>query len=62
MVGYDASTNKAVLNPSANLKRGAKYTVVVATGAEDLAGNGLDQDQDPSNVNQKMVWRFTVRN
>ena len=61
MVGYDASTNKAVLNPTANLKRGAKYIAVVGTGAEDLAGNGLDQNPALTG-NQPKQWSFTVRN
>jgi len=44
VVSYDAaSTRKALLNPNANLRRGAKYKAVVTTGATDLAGNGLDQ-------------------
>ncbi len=61
VVGYDASTNKAVLNPTANLKRGAKYTAVVGTGAEDLAGNGLDQTPILGG-DQPKQWSFTVRN
>ena len=61
VVTYDASTNKAVLNPTANLKRGAKYTAVVGTGAEDLAGNGLDQAPTLAG-DQPKQWSFTVRN
>ena len=57
---YDPSTNNVVLNPSANLKRGARYTAVVSTGAEDLAGNGLDQAPTLSG-NQPKQWSFTVR-
>ncbi len=60
-VGYDASTNKAVLNPDANLKRGARYKAVVGTGAQDLAGNGLDQTPSLSGGQPKQ-WFFTVRN
>jgi hypothetical protein len=33
----------------------------VTTGAQDLAGNRLDQDQNPSNDNQPKNWKFTVR-
>lgn len=62
VVSYDAEKKKSTLNPDANLKRGAKYKAVVTTGAKDLAGNQLDQDQDPSNGNQPKVWFFTVRN
>jgi hypothetical protein len=61
-VSYDAQKKKAILNPDANLLRGKTYKAVVTTGAKDKAVNRLDQDQDPSNGNQKKVWRFTVRN
>jgi CSLREA domain-containing protein len=61
-VSYDAQKKKAILNPDANLLLGKTYKAVVTTGAKDRAGNRLDQDQDPSNGNQKKVWRFTVRN
>ncbi len=61
-VTYDAVANKATLDPSADLRRGDRYRVVVTTGARDEAGNRLDQDGDPSNGHQKMVWRFRVRN
>ena len=59
-VTYDGVHNKVLLDPSAELHRGDNYRVEVATEAQDLAGNSLDQD--PSNGNQKMVWRFKVRN
>ena len=58
-VSYDASTEEAVLNPNVNLKRG-KYKAVVTTGAQDLAGNQLDQDPTLSG-NQPKEWFFTVR-
>ncbi|MDP9486987.1 MAG: Ig-like domain-containing protein, partial [Actinomycetota bacterium] len=61
-VTYDAANEIAVLNPSINLERGVTYRAVVTTGARDLAGNRLDQDQDPSNGNQPKAWFFTVRN
>jgi len=61
VVTYDADTNKAILNPNANLKLGTKYKAVVTTGAQDVAGNRLDQDQDPSNGLQKKAWTFTIR-
>lgn len=60
-VSYDATANKALLNPDAPLVRGAKYRVMVTPEAKDEAGNRLDQDQDPSNGNQKKAWFFTVR-
>ena len=61
-VTYNGVANKAKLDPSAELHRGDYYRVEVTTGVQDLAGNSLDKDQDPSNGNQKMVWRFKVRN
>ena len=61
LVGYDASTKKAVLNPNANLKRGTTYKAVVTTGAKDLAGNMLDQDPGVTG-NQQKAWSFKTRN
>jgi subtilisin-like proprotein convertase family protein len=61
VVGYDAATKKAVLNPNANLQRGAKYKAVVTTATKDLAGNRLDQNAALSGLQQK-AWFFTVRN
>src|SRR4051794_16631908 len=62
VVSYDPSTKKATLNPNSNLKLGTKYKAAVTTGAKDLAGNQLDQDQDPSNGLQQMGWSFTIKN
>jgi subtilisin len=62
VVTYDPNTNKAILNPNANLQRGTKYKAAVTTGAKDLAGNQLDQDQDPSNGLQQKGWSFTIIN
>ncbi|CAA9429208.1 MAG: hypothetical protein AVDCRST_MAG80-449 [uncultured Rubrobacteraceae bacterium] len=62
VVSYNATTNKAILNPNANLQLGTKYKAVVTTGAQDVAGNRLDQDQDPSNGLQQRSWTFTIRN
>ena len=59
-VTYDAATKRAVLNPSANLQRGATYKSVVSAGARDLAGNQLDQDPTLTG-NQMKVWLFTIR-
>jgi hypothetical protein len=59
-VTYDAATKRAVLNPSANLKRGATYKAVVTSGAKDLAGNALDQNPSVTG-NQMKVWYFTIR-
>jgi hypothetical protein len=40
-VTYDAATKRAVLNPSANLRRGATYKAVVTAGVRDLRATGL---------------------
>jgi hypothetical protein len=55
---------KATLNPfgtsSTMLAKNTKYKVVVTTGAEDLAGNALDQN--PTTVgNQQKTWTFTTK-
>jgi hypothetical protein len=62
VVTYDPNTNKAILNPELNLQRGTKYKAAVTTGAEDVAGNRLDQDQDPTNGLQQKGWSFKTRN
>jgi subtilisin family serine protease len=62
VVTYKPTTNKAILDPNANLKLGTKYKAVLTTGATDLAGNQLDQDQDPSNGLKQKGWTFTTRN
>jgi len=62
VVTYDAMAKKAILNPDANLKRGTRYKAAVTTGAKDVAGNQLDQDQDPSNGLQQKGWSFTIKN
>jgi hypothetical protein len=60
-VSYDVATKKAILNPSTNLSLGRTYRATMTTGAQDVAGNRLDQDQNPSNGNQPKNWKFTVR-
>jgi Tol biopolymer transport system component len=59
-VTYDVDTRTATLNPTNSLRRGATYKAVVTTGATDLAGNKLDQNNSRSGQQQK-VWFFTVR-
>ena len=59
VVSYDATANKAILNPNANLQLGTKYKAVVTTGATDLAGNQLDQNTTTAGLQQK-AWSFTV--
>ena len=61
-VSYDGATKNATLNPTNNLRLGTTYKAVVSTGAKDVAGNQLDQDQSPSNGLQQKTWLFTVRN
>ena len=62
-VSYDAESRKATLNPFGTsttlLTKGVTYKAVVSTGAKDLAGNSLDQDESLSGSQQK-VWFFTV--
>ena len=60
-VSYDATTKKATLNPNANLQRGTRYRAVVTTGAQDLAGNQLDQNSNLDGLQQK-TWTFKIRN
>jgi hypothetical protein len=55
------ATNTATLNPENRLRLGSRYKVVVSTETRDLAGNGLDQDQDPTNGLESKRWFFTVR-
>ncbi len=60
-VGYDAAADKATLTPTSPLERGARYKAVVTTGAKDLTGNRLDQNQSKAG-NQPKAWFFTIRN
>jgi len=59
-VTYDTATKKAILDPASNLSSGQTYRATVTTGAQDLAGNALDQRQSVEN-NQSESWRFTVQ-
>jgi Tol biopolymer transport system component len=61
VVSYDATADKAILNPKTNLQRGTKYKAVVTTGAQDLAGNRLDQNLSLRGLQQK-AWTFTTSN
>jgi hypothetical protein len=60
-VSYDATTDKATLDPTNSLKRGTTYKAVVTTVAEDLAGNHLDQNTTTTGLQQK-AWTFKIRN
>ena len=55
-----ATTFKATLNPSSNLRAGATYTATVSSVATDLAGNALDQDPNIAS-NQPKSWKFTIQ-
>ena len=55
VVSYDATANKAILNPNANLQLGTKYQAVVTTGAQDLVGNRLDQNPNLGRLTAKGV-------
>ena len=59
-VSYAAATKKAILNPASNLSLGRTYKATVTTGAQDLAGNALDQNPKIAG-NQSKNWKFTVR-
>jgi hypothetical protein len=51
-VTYDASLNRAKLDPTNSLRRGAQYTATVTTGVKDLVGNPLAPAK---------TWSFRVR-
>ena len=59
-VSYVATAKKAILNPSTNLSSRRTYKATVTTGAQDLAGNALDQNPNVAN-NQSKSWKFTVQ-
>jgi hypothetical protein len=59
VVTYNTDTRKARLNPTNALRRGVTYKAVVTTGAKDVEGNLLDQNDGVGGQQQK-VWFFTV--
>ena len=59
-VTYDLSTKTATLDPTNSLQRGATYKASVNLGAQDLAGNPLDQNESLSG-SQRKDWTFKVR-
>ena len=59
-VSYAAATKKAILNPASNLTSGATYKATVTSGAQDLAGNALDQNSTLAG-NQPKSWNFKVQ-
>jgi hypothetical protein len=60
-VSYDAATDKATLNPTNNLRRGATYKAGVSTVAKDVEGNRLDQNGSKVGLRQK-VWFYEIEN
>ena len=59
-VGYSAATDKATLNPTEALQKGATDKAVVTSGAKDAAGNPLDQNTAKAGLQQKR-WVFAVK-
>jgi dipeptidyl aminopeptidase/acylaminoacyl peptidase len=59
-VSYVATTKKATLNPSSNLSSRRTYKATLTSGAQDLAGNALDQNPNIAG-NQSKNWNFTVQ-
>ena len=55
-----AAPKKASLDPASDLSSGTIYKVTVTTGAQDLAGNALDQNPQIEG-NQTKSWKFTVQ-
>jgi hypothetical protein len=58
-VSYVAATKQATLDPASNLSSGT-YKATVTTGAQDLAGNALDQKPNIAG-NQSKSWKFMVQ-
>lgn len=59
-VTYDPSTDTATLDPTISLRRGATYKASVNLGAQDLAGNPLDQNASLSG-SQRKDWIFKIK-
>lgn len=51
-VSYDANSTTATFTPTSNLNYDTTYTATITTGAEDLAGNGLQANHS---------WSFTTQ-
>ncbi len=51
-VTYDPVSNRAKLDPTSSLQRGATYTATVTTGIEDRAGNAMAASK---------TWSFTTK-
>ena len=60
-VSYDGPRRLRSTRTHTTLRLGTTYKAVVSTGAKDVAGNQLDQDQLHNGLEQK-TWLFTVSN
>jgi hypothetical protein len=58
-VSYNETDNTATLTPISALANSTTYRATVTTGAQDLAGNALDQDPNTAD-NQAKTWTFTT--
>jgi Bacterial Ig-like domain len=59
-VTYAPATKTATLDPTKKLKKSGAYVATVTSGAQDQAGNALDQDPSlPGNQDKR--WTFKVR-
>ena len=59
-VSYAAATKQAILDPASDLSPGRTYKATVTSGAQDLAGNALDQKPSIAG-DQSKSWKFTVQ-
>jgi hypothetical protein len=57
-VSYDAGTQTASFDPSADLNWKAVYTATIATGVEDEAGNALEADYSWSFTTEEPQWEL----
>jgi hypothetical protein len=60
-ISYDPTTDTATLDLTISLKKGDTYKAAVNIGAEDLAGNRLDQNES-LNGSQVHKGTFKVKN
>jgi hypothetical protein len=58
-VTYSAATRKPILDLSSDLSLRQTYKATVTSGAQELAGNALEQKPNIAG-NQSKSWKFTV--
>jgi hypothetical protein len=56
---YAAATRKAILDPSSDLSSGQTYKATVTSGAQESAGNSLEQKPNTAG-NESKSWKITV--